>query len=246
VIPGLIEGDNYYQFPNGSIKLRTDNGMVGSHIISMAISDSAYNLTDEYSLTIINVNQPPDRPSITIDQMKNVFVFGEVITLSVSGSDPDEIWGDNLTFSWRSDLMGDLGEGMTIIPDLDVGVHIVVVTVTDNDGTTNSTDITITVIEPESKESRVMRTWALFSSVILIGLVLGIIIAFVIVVVGRRGKDDDAEDNQHDRTGKTSEHDRSGIGSELLPPHVKESTSRSDKGDAIPGIDDRSGITGGE
>ncbi|RLF70736.1 MAG: hypothetical protein DRN40_03945 [Thermoplasmata archaeon] len=179
VIPGLIDGVNYISYPNGTFKLKATNDMVGSHRITFYITDGFYNFTYLLNVTVINVNNPPERPVIKTSPDKHLLVGKVKLTLSGECWDPDLKWRDNLTYIWTSNISGELGVGKEISVYLDPGIHRITLTVSDSKGFTNSTYVVIVVLKsPSSKkeEPRALSDIFVYSATLLLGLLIAAII----------------------------------------------------------------------
>jgi hypothetical protein len=105
VIPGLVEGVNYFFYPNGSFHLLPDNDMVGEYIFRLFVDDGNGSMASmNVSLTIMNVN---DAPTGTILEPTGALTIenGGNVTFDAAAVDVD---GDELGIRWV--MTGDIGE----------------------------------------------------------------------------------------------------------------------------------------
>ncbi|MEA3559660.1 MAG: hypothetical protein U9R75_10440, partial [Candidatus Thermoplasmatota archaeon] len=93
IIPGAVEGENLFFYPNGSFRLKTDNDMVGTHNITYRIEDEEHTIIDHVQIEVIDVNDAPSIISADTLSSNTVYLAGENIALLASASDPDEQWG---------------------------------------------------------------------------------------------------------------------------------------------------------
>jgi hypothetical protein len=152
-IPGIavVEQASTY---GKKLLVTADNSMVGVYSIRYYLNDSAGELNslvfDDFQLTIINTNDPPAVPVITSPAHLSEFIQGTDIPFAGYSSDPDEIHGQTLTYTWKSDRDGSFGTqaNETLYDGLSLGTHIITLDVTDSIETRTSSSITITIKEP--------------------------------------------------------------------------------------------------
>ncbi|MFW3146092.1 MAG: hypothetical protein ACMUIE_04695 [Thermoplasmatota archaeon] len=196
-IPGIQSGRNYMITKNGSFYLIPNNEMVGTHTIQASFSDGITTVKRNFTIEVLNVNDAPGRPIISVIPEGRVHISGQEIILSVTAPDPDAVWGDVLTFSWTSDLDGSLGSGMQISPELSMGTHLITATVTDSAGATNSSTAIITVIAEPASTTDVIKTSTLLTYSAAGGLTAGLVLALIIfILVKRRKKEGDRTDGE--------------------------------------------------
>jgi heme/copper-type cytochrome/quinol oxidase subunit 2 len=97
VIPGLIDGENFFFYPNGSFHLLPDNDMVGEYVLNLSIDDGNGGIAwMNVTLIIINVN---DAPTGTINEPIGPLTIenGENVTFNATAIDID---GDDLEITW--------------------------------------------------------------------------------------------------------------------------------------------------
>ena len=116
------------------------------HKIRVDISDGSTSISEEWVLTVTDVNRMPEG-SIKSPINSSKFVKGAVVTFTAEGSDPD---GDRLNFTWRDGDGNVIGTGPTFTYNkLLKGIQIIRLEV--NDGKTSIyRDVTITVNEQQA------------------------------------------------------------------------------------------------
>ena len=107
---------------------------VGVHVVTVTVSDGELTDTQDVTVTVLSGNQSP-----VMDLIGDIAVVeGEVVTLSPTATDPDV--GDTLTYSYS----GWMTVSSYTTTTLDVGVHVVTVTVSDAE-LTDAQDVQVTV-----------------------------------------------------------------------------------------------------
>ncbi|MBN1314964.1 MAG: hypothetical protein JXA42_05835, partial [Anaerolineales bacterium] len=126
------------------------NGDVGDHSIVLQVADSGeLTGTQAFTITVANANDAPEFTSAPVTTAAE----GAVYTYTVSAADTDLIYGDNITITaWTlPNWLGltDQGSGSATLSGTpgtgDVGVHAVVLRVTDSGGLTGTQSFSITV-----------------------------------------------------------------------------------------------------
>ncbi|MBF0205051.1 MAG: hypothetical protein HQK67_12280, partial [Desulfamplus sp.] len=116
----------------------------GAHSIEVTATDSDGNkATDIIIITILN--QPPVA-EISLPDDNDDFRFGDLITFSGTGTDPEQgkLTGDSLVWTSSQGIL--IGKGEVVSSrTLQSGIHIITLTVKDSSGAQDSTSITITV-----------------------------------------------------------------------------------------------------
>ena len=257
VVPGLVEGENLLEMPNGAVILRTDNGMVGTHEITFNVTDGVWIREAPVLLTVLNVNDPPEIPSISHSPVEQVVVGPTSFHFNGTAFDPDLMWGDELQYEWRSSLQGVLGSEREIEVVLEPGEHEITLTVTDSEGDTNSTSVTITVTPSPEKGRDVMRTSTLLAIISVVGLLSGGLLGLLILLKRRRREKEPSEGENakeapdRDLNGKTPDAPDGGVKKEAEtgngPPPSEGGTKEGPPpvpGDAI-GKKDEGGVKNG-
>ena len=201
-LQGLVEGRDIMRYPNGSFWIRPLNAMVGEHDITFSISDSSMALPCNIIIDVINVNDPPSRPTISVSTAGNVLQFGQEVGLSASSTDEDIIWGDVISYWWSSNISGPMGSGPEINVTLVPGTHLITVNVSDAQGAWWEDTVELTVMPEEVEEAPVIRTWQLYSAVccgaFFISALMVLTLLFIIVLLtkkkGGKGAEAPSED----------------------------------------------------
>ncbi|MFN8443817.1 MAG: metallophosphoesterase [Caldilineaceae bacterium] len=127
----------------------------GEHVITASVTDGDGNSNSaQIGLTIIALD---NLPAVTITQPTDhqTFTQGEAITFSGSATDPQD--GDvTASLLWSSNVQGPIGEqGSFTKSDFHAGEHRITAMATDKDGHSGSSQITITILEPNNGTSTV-------------------------------------------------------------------------------------------
>ena len=115
---------------------------VGTHIVTLVVTDNdGATATDTVDITVNQLPIANAGPDQTVNDTDGDGL--EMVTLDgTKSSDPD---GNIVSYTW-SEGMTFVGNGPTPSYDFSVGTHIVVLVVQDNNGTTNSSTVTIEVL----------------------------------------------------------------------------------------------------
>ena len=132
---------------SGTISGTPLNADVGDHTITVSCSDGSLSVSDQYVLTVVNVNDAPSA-SAGSDQTPTE---GATVTLDASGSSDDD--GDSMTYAWSQDSGTTMSLSSTssatptfTAPEATANYALVfTVTVTDDNGGSDTDSVTITV-----------------------------------------------------------------------------------------------------
>ncbi len=117
----------------------------GTHIISLTVIDSDGKVA-KANIKISVVSNLPPTASINSPEDGSVFTNGSSITLSGSGADSD---GSIVAYRWVSDKDGDLSTNSSFsISSLSLGLHSIILTVTDDKGAQGSAQVNILINDP--------------------------------------------------------------------------------------------------
>jgi len=108
----------------------------GTHVLSLTVSDGEESDTDEVTITVVNTIPVADAGA---DQTIEAIGATTTVTLNGSATDAD---GDALTYFWSNGAM----DASTSV-NLAVGTHTFTLTVTDEQGATDSDQVTVTVTD---------------------------------------------------------------------------------------------------
>jgi len=116
-----------------------NNLSLGEHIITMTASDSD-GLTAKSEVRVTVTLAPPN-VTIISPADGTVLPVGKSVTLTGSGAD---------TFTWSSNIDGELGVGSSVTTTLSLGTHQIMLTGIDSSGAEGTTQITLTVADESS------------------------------------------------------------------------------------------------
>ncbi len=125
-----------------------NQGQPAPYMVTFSVSDGTESDTEVVAITVTNVNQPPNPPTLSGDAADGSITVNENIPVSftVTGTDPDS--GDTAIVTAGSLPPGVNFDGtsFTWTPDnSQAGTHQIIFTVTDGSGATSTFTVTITV-----------------------------------------------------------------------------------------------------
>jgi hypothetical protein len=141
-------------FPNGTVRVRGAPGDVGTREFHLHVADEGdREAVMKVTVEVLNVNDPPDPPSIVSPGSRVTVLVGEVVSFSVVVSDPDLRFGQVLNVTFISNDTGVMRTVRTTTlaamstSSFPAGEHVVTVVV--SDGQYSSSDqVVVTVKEP--------------------------------------------------------------------------------------------------
>ena len=174
-------------------------GQLGSHVVSLSATDGKSKTPQAFSVIVgTKANAPP---SVT-DVPEQTIRAGERFSYPISATDED---GDKMSFSVETGppelVINSTGMISWKPGKSDIGRHLIVIGVSDNDGkTVVSFNITV---EQASPGSRLFgKVWWMIPLLLL--LMITVVIVIVIVMRRKRGKtDDEAETNPSSPTSRS-------------------------------------------
>ncbi len=197
-IPGVDPGTNLHMMKNGSFILKATNDMMGEFRIVVTADDGTEKISSEFNITIINTNDPPSRPMITVDPDLRMFIGKCNVVLRANATDPDIPWGDELRYIWRSDIQGELGDGKVIEVTLEEGHHVITVEVEDLEGSSVSATEEIEVAGELTSTGETLRTADLIKISLAVGALIGAIIGILIALIRHQKKRTSSENGGED------------------------------------------------
>jgi len=147
----------------------------GKETLTFYANDSVFEISDSVQINITAFNDAP-APAIIVSPEDGFRInYGETLNFEGICNDPDLIYGDKLTFTWSSDIMGELGKSSNLMNyKLTPGKHLITLEVSDSEGSSTNTTIIITVLEKKASEDA-MR-------LIIIGII-GMIIVILLIII---------------------------------------------------------------
>ena len=125
------------------------NRDVGTYSVKVNVTDLGGSSNEHgFNLTVLNKNDPPDIPIINypIDEYETNTT--ERMRFVGTGTDPDDIHGNVLNYTWSSNISGILGFGPEIEDvKLPAGVHEITLTVKDIEGLASNATVIIHILE---------------------------------------------------------------------------------------------------
>ena len=131
----------------GTGETLTVSAAVSVHTVTLTVTDDeGATSTDDVAITVIPTdgNRSPIADAGPNQPVQDADDSGsEAVTLDGSGS--VDLDGTIESWSW-SDSVGEIGTGETLNTTFDVGINLVTLTVTDDEGATDTDDVIITVV----------------------------------------------------------------------------------------------------
>jgi len=117
---------------NGIVILMPKKDWNGVETLTFFANDSVFEISDTVTITVTPLNDPPESVKILTPQNNTIINDSTPIDLTVICFDPDIIYGDELTYTWSSNISGVIGTGDNLTDIyLDPGFHEITVNVTD-------------------------------------------------------------------------------------------------------------------
>jgi parallel beta-helix repeat protein len=183
----IVEGQEFFKVTiyneNGTVALQPQKNWNGYETLTFfATDDNITEVSEEVTITVVGVNDPPDRPKILVPELDAAFKEGIPVSFKGTCSDPDLPYGDNLEFVWYSDEEGKLGEGDNLSGIyLRPGDHVITLEVWDDEGESSRSETSIKVKEKRNgdniekpKVEQKEKESSMFA---------GIVIAFIVIIV---------------------------------------------------------------
>jgi hypothetical protein len=139
---------------NGTVVLKPTLNWNGHETLTFFASDDFNEVSDKIDVIVTPVNDPPDVPEIISPKDKVEIEDGTSLVFKGECSDPDIMYDDKLTFTWTSNISGEIGKGKNLKDIVcSVGNHLITLEVSDREGETSSAQIILTVLETLSSDS---------------------------------------------------------------------------------------------
>jgi len=135
-----VKGDKHIDVTidqqTGSVTLTPKENWNGFETLTFNANDQiSGEVSDSVNVTIKPVNDPPGAVEIKSPIIDIELKEGQANYFEAACSDPDIIYGDILTYTWTSNISGEVGKGETIEDiNLTLGMHLITVNVTDQAG----------------------------------------------------------------------------------------------------------------
>lgn len=141
---------------SGKVLLVPEKDWNGRETLTFLATDGFNNITDEVTITVIPVNDPPVA-KITLPKNDTIIINDTMLNFFGESYDSDLIYGDRLTYIWSSNISGILGKSSVIYKILlPNGQHQITLEVFDKLNVSSTDFINISVLpefEPEENVS---------------------------------------------------------------------------------------------
>jgi len=183
------------------LEIVPDTDWCGQEIIELTALDREESVSLNVSIEVLPINDAPYNVEIIAEPS---YVEGEDQVVNSSAIDVDIPFGDELTYSWHSNISGEIGEGKSINLSLPVGHHLIYLTVTDSGGLSSQATMEIEIISKEGQSGDVdddnddrKEGMKLSTILVIVGsIVLILIVIFVIVFFYLKKKPDEDNNEQ--------------------------------------------------
>jgi parallel beta-helix repeat protein len=136
---------------NGQVILKPKENWNGVEHLTFFASDGTFEINDTVTVTITPVNDAPKNVEIVKPSNGLEFRYNQEVHFEGRCTDPDLPYGDELTFTWLSNVAGSLGTGSNLTGIiLEPGAHSITLEVTDKSGEKSETSINITILEKKT------------------------------------------------------------------------------------------------
>jgi hypothetical protein len=128
----------------GSVTIVSIPDWYGREVIQFTASDEFESVSINVTIDVSSIN---DAPTDVVIFAESVYMVGgdQIVNSSAIDIDTTNTHGDGLTFSWSSNITGEIGEGQSINLSLPVGHHLIILTVTDIDGLSETATMEIEI-----------------------------------------------------------------------------------------------------
>ncbi len=116
-----------------TLRIVTDVGQIGLYNLQVSVSDGKAAALVRITVSVTNRNDPVQDVAISEPKNGTRIQEGTLFTLKGYAFDPDFAFNQELTYTWRSNIDGPLGEGKNLEVNLTAGDHRITLNVTDGE-----------------------------------------------------------------------------------------------------------------
>jgi len=130
----------------GESRLTPESNWSGVEVLTFFASDGTHRVSHDVTVTVTPVNDPPVAVRI-LKPSDGTATFRELgAELLGTAGDPDLPYGDELSFTWYSNISGRLGAGPALNISLPAGPHRIRLEVSDLEGANSSAAVNLNVV----------------------------------------------------------------------------------------------------
>lgn len=158
------------------------NDDVGLYSVNIsAIDDYGDGTYRIFELEVLNPIK--DAPTDVVIIAESNYMDGGDQIVDSSVTDVDIPFADELTFSWSSNISGEIGEGQSINLSLPAGHHLITLTVTDSYGLseTATMEIEIKPVEEDNRNGGVGSNDLLIALILIIAIIIIVLIVLLVI-----------------------------------------------------------------
>lgn len=169
---------------NGTVILTPEKNWNGQETLIFYANDSIFEISDNVTIFVIPVNDPPGPIDILTPKDEEIFEYGELINFTAYYDDPDLPYGDKLFINWSSNIAGELGENETLINiSLTPGKHLITLMVSDLVGEKTIATVNITVLDISTDKDTGPDKTEDSLTLILISVTIGVMILIILLFI---------------------------------------------------------------
>jgi hypothetical protein len=120
---------------------KTNFTSAGAHMVKITVDDGELATTMSWNVTVKNLNRDPTKVAIVTPRPGELVKEGVPVKFEGNATDPDD---DTLSYRWMEGLV-ELGTGRIVYVTLVIGIHKIMLEVTDGFATIKSPVVSITV-----------------------------------------------------------------------------------------------------
>jgi len=194
---------------DGIMNITPEANWFGTEIIEITASDGDLSNFINVTINVTSVNDAPYDVNIFAESS---YIEGEDQVVNSAALDVDIPYGDELTFSWQSNISGEIGEGQSINLSLPAGNHLITLTVTDFEGLSSQATMEIEILpkavpgdddtddttddDTDGPEEKGMKTSTILIIVGAIVLILAVILVIVFFLLRKKPDEENYEQTE--------------------------------------------------
>jgi fibronectin type 3 domain-containing protein len=170
---------------SGQVTLIPQPNWCGWEILTFYATDGIFKeISDSVTIHVVEVNDPPEGLVIRHPRDNRIITNEDWLNFEARCTDPELVYGDELTFKWTSSVSSKIGIGEEIKREkLEPGEHVITLYVIDRDGLTESATINITVLDIEAIRNAETQDDESKLSLLAIGIIVTVIAVIIVSTI---------------------------------------------------------------